>query len=373
MRLFFLMFVAVYGVMHLVTLWGLMPLLRKFPLLPFVTGLWMLLMIGAPLLVRSSENAGHETLARVLAFAGFGWMGVVFIAFSFFTLVAAWELLLRFMRLFQPQLANLSLHGVAGATGVLILVVLATAYGLYEARDLRVERVRIETPRLPAGAPPLRVVQVSDIHLGLPNREGLLLPVIEQIQALQPDLLVATGDIVDAQLDHLNGLSLLWHRVDAPLGKYAVTGNHEYYAGLDQALEFLQRSGFELLRNRSVELDGRLKLVGVDDPGRGREPDERAALGERSELFTLLLKHRPEVAEASAPLFDLQLSGHSHGGQIFPFGLLTGLRYPYQNGLNLLVDGNFIYTSRGTGTWGPPLRILSPPEVTLIELIPVKS
>ena len=181
---------------------------------------------------------------------------------------------------------------------------------------------------------------------------------------------MATGDIVDAQLDHLQELIELWQQFDPPLGKYAVTGNHEYYAGLQQSLGFLQRSGFVMLRDQNTEVGDWLKLAGVDDPARGNHPDEVAVLGERSERFTLLLKHRPRFVEASAGLFDLQLSGHAHRGQIFPFNLLTGIEYPMQDGLYALAAGQRLYASRGTGTWGPPMRILSPPEITLIEIAP---
>jgi len=252
---------------------------------------------------------------------------------------------------------------------VVLTVVAASFYGLYEADNLRVEQVRIVSDRLPPGTPPLRIAQVSDLHLGLIHRDEALAPIISRLQQLRPDLLVATGDIVDAQLNHLDELVALWRRIEPPLGKYAVTGNHEYYAGLEQALDFLERSGFEVLRNRSLEVGELLKITGVDDPARGGRPDELKALDARSPLFTLLLKHRPRFEENSQGLFDLQLSGHAHRGQIFPFNLLTGLEYPMQDGLYTLAEGQRLYTSRGTGTWGPPMRIGSPPEITLIEVV----
>ncbi|HKI52228.1 MAG TPA: metallophosphoesterase, partial [Geothermobacteraceae bacterium] len=263
-----------------------------------------------------------------------------------------------------------TLHGPTTALLVVLVVIAGSFYGLYEATSLRVETVRLETAKLPPGTPPIRIAQVSDMHLGLILREEALAPIVARLQQLQPDLLVATGDIVDAQLNHLQELVTLWQQLDPPLGKYAVTGNHEYYAGLNQALDFLQRSGFVMLRNQNTEVGDWLKLAGVDDPARGGAPDETAALGARSKRFTLLLKHRPRFAGESKGLFDLQLSGHAHRGQIFPFNLLTGLEYPLQNGLYTLAASQRLYTSRGTGTWGPPMRILSPPEISLIELVP---
>lgn len=369
MVVFLLIFLSIYTGMHALAFWGVHPLLKEHPALPTLTWLWMGLMLIAPLLVRQLDHHGHELAARGLAWIGYSWMGALFLAFSLFALLGLWDLLaLVTSRLLPTGLP--SLHGPVTALIVVLLVVAGSFYGLYEANDLRVETVRLESARLPPGTKPLRIAQVSDLHLGLIHREEALAPIIARLRQLQPDLLVATGDIVDAQLNHLSELVGLWRQLDPPLGKYAVTGNHEFYAGLDQALDFLQRSGFVVLRDQSSEVGAWLKIAGVDDPTRGGAPNEAAALGMRSERFTLLLKHRPRFAEASTGQFDLQLSGHAHRGQIFPFNLLTGLEYPMQDGLYALPEGAKLYASRGTGTWGPPMRILSPPEITLIEIVP---
>ncbi len=370
MKIFLFLFLAIYSSLHVLVFWGLHPLLKGHPALPTLTWIWMTGMIAAPLLVRVSERAGLEAFARGLAWVGYSWMGMAFLAFSLFALIGLWELLARFGRLLLPQLPNLSVHGAVTAALVLFVVIAAGFYGLYEANNLRIEYVRIMTPRLPTGTVPIRIAQVSDLHLGLIHRDEALAPIVNRLQELQPDLLVATGDIVDAQLNHLDELVALWQAVDPPLGKYAVTGNHEYYAGLEQALEFLSRSGFQVLHNKGTEVGEWLKVVGVDDPARNSIPDEAGALGDRSERFTVLLKHRPHFAATSKGHFDLQLSGHTHRGQIFPFNLLTALEYPLQNGLYTLETGQYLYTSRGTGTWGPPMRIFSPPEITLIEIAP---
>ncbi|MFK5925924.1 MAG: metallophosphoesterase [Desulfuromusa sp.] len=370
MKIFLLMFLTLYGGMHILVFWGFHPLLKDHPAIPTLTWIWMIGMITSPLLVRFSERAGFETLARGLAWVGYSWMGVIFIAFSLFTLIGIWDLAARLAHWLLPPVPNLSLHGAVTATVVLFIVIAASFYGLYEAKNLQVEQVRIVSSKLPPGTPPIRIAQVSDLHLGLIRRDEALAPIIDRLEELQPDLLVATGDIVDAQLNHLDALVNLWQHIDPPLGKYAVTGNHEYYAGLDQALDFLQRSGFQVLRNRGVKVGAWLKVVGVDDPARGGIPDEAGALGEPSERFTLLLKHRPDFTAASTGQFDLQFSGHAHGGQIFPFNFLTAIKYPRHNGLYLLTDNQYLYVSRGTGTWGPPMRIFSSPEITLFEIVP---
>ena len=370
MKIFLLIFLVIYGGMHVLVFWGFHPLLKGHPALPTLTWIWMVGMITTPLLVRFSERVGLEIFARGLAWIGYSWMGLIFIAFSLFVLIGCWELLFRLASWPLPQLPNLSIYGAVTATVVLFVVIAASFYGLYEANNLQIERVKIASPKLPPGTPPIHIAQISDLHLGLIHRDEALAPIINQLQELQPDLLVATGDIVDAQINHLDELVYLWQRIDPPLGKYAVTGNHEYYAGLDQSLDFLRRSGFQILRNRSINVGEWLKVVGVDDPARRGISDEEGALGERSKRFVLLLKHRPDFIEASTGRFDLQLSGHGHGGQIFPFNLLTAIKYPMLDGLYTLADNQYLYTSRGTGTWGPPMRIFSPPEITLFEIVP---
>jgi len=197
------------------------------------------------------------------------------------------------------------------------------------------------------------------------------------LEKVKPDLVVATGDLVDAQMDKLDNLATMLAALNPPMGKFAITGNHEFYAGIRQSGRFLKAAGFKLLRNEDLKLNGFLTIVGVDDPVGKRRYAENGMVGKKekllladsdSERFTLLLKHRPTVDEESLGRFDLQLSGHTHGGQIFPFNLITRLFYPNQRGLHRLDKASVLYVSRGTGTWGPPMRFLSPPEVTLVEL-----
>jgi predicted MPP superfamily phosphohydrolase len=368
--LFVLTFLSIYSAMHALVFWGIHPLLKGHPALPTLTWIWMGCMILAPILVRTLDRAGWETAARGLAWVGYSWMGIVLLAFAAFAVLGCWDLLmLLFGRIFSG-FSSLSLHGAVTSCLVIFGVLAAALYGFHAASNLRVERVRISSSKLPPGLNKLTVAQVSDLHLGLILREAALAPVISRLRELHPDLVVATGDIVDAQINHLNGLSALWRDLDPPLGKWAVTGNHEYHAGLKQSLDFLQQSGFTVLRNRAQTIGGWLTLAGIDDPMGGHQ-DETALLRplDRKNLI-LFLKHRPEFDQGSAGLFDLQLSGHAHGGQIFPFTLLTGLRYPLQHGLHNLAGGGLLYTSRGTGTWGPPMRIGAPPEITLFEIIP---
>ncbi len=371
MLLFVLTFLAIYTAMHALVFWGIHPLLAGHPALPGLSWVWMGAMIVAPVVVRLLDRSGYEIAARGLAWVGYSWMGFVFIAFSFCVVLGGWEILAWLLPKAIAAMPRLSVHGAISA-GVILLATLAVGlYGLHEADDLQVEEVRLVSDKLPPGSPPLRIAQISDLHLGLIHREEALAPIISRLQQLQPDLLVATGDIVDAQINHLDGLSDLWKRLNPPLGKFAVTGNHEVYAGMEQSLDFLFRSGFIVLRNRTEDIGDRLTLAGVDDPATGKAGDETPLLRDiPPERFAILLKHRPRIRETAVGLFDLQLSGHAHRGQIVPFNLLTGLEYPLQNGLYAAGKSGHLYTSRGTGTWGPPMRVGSPPEITLFEIVP---
>ena len=250
-----------------------------------------------------------------------------------------------------------------------------TVYGYFEARAIRVERIHLRTTKLPAAFGRVKIIQISDVHLGALIGARRLRRIVARIQALDPDLLVSTGDLVDGQADHLDGLTRLFRELRPRFGKFAVTGNHEFFVGADRALDFTARAGFTVLRDEAASLAGVLTIAGVDDPA-GRWmgvpvlTDEKALLSALPrERFTLLLKHQPVVDHNSLGLFDLQLSGHTHGGQIFPFGLLVRLAYRMRSGLTPLMPHGHLYVSRGIGTWGAPMRIGASPELTLIELM----
>jgi hypothetical protein len=204
-------------------------------------------------------------------------------------------------------------------------------------------------------------------------REERLRRILQKVKVENPDIFISTGDLVDAQINHLDGLTQLLQEIQPRLGKFAITGNHEYYAGLRQALDFTRRSGFQLLRGKGITIGGVLNLAGVNDPaglsyGEENVSERDLLKGLPRDRFTILLKHRPEIDKESLGLFDLQISGHTHKGQIFPFVLLSRLFFPYNSGFFQLSNQAILYVSRGSGTWGPPIRFLAPPEVTIFEL-----
>jgi predicted MPP superfamily phosphohydrolase len=368
MTLFAVSFLLIYSLMHLLVWWGVRPLVPASRRLRRGLAAWGVAMILAPLLTRLLERVELDVAARILAWIGYLWMGFIWLAFALFTAQGAWNGIMRIGGRTCPPLRGWLLTGRRPALFAVTTVLLAGTWAFYQARQLQVEHVQLAVPGLQAAQPPLRIVQVSDLHLGLINREAMLADVLEQISQLQPDLLVVTGDLLDAQRNHLEGLVEPWQRMTPRLGKFAVVGNHEVYAGRENSLEFLRTAGFRVLMNEMVTTGG-IQVAGVPDPAwGGGQPGSRILAAADSARTTIFLKHRPWVEEAAVGLFTLQLSGHAHRGQIFPFNLLTGFAYPMQNGLYQLERGSWLYTSRGTGTWGPPMRLFSPPELTLIEL-----
>jgi uncharacterized protein len=368
MLIFFSVFLSIYSLMHLAVFRGLRPLWQLRPALAFPLGLFMAIMVVAPLLARLLERLEFDAAARGLALLGYVWMGFLFLTFSALLTLFFLKLLLGMLARLLPTLSGFLPGDAMGAAAALALAVGLGIYGLIDAERLRVEQVRIETELLPPQVARLTIAHISDVHLGLIHRERALRRITALLTELRPDLLVATGDLVDAQIDHLDGLSGHLAALSPPLGKFAVTGNHEFYAGLDQALSFTENSGFTVLRQQTAEV-GPLLLAGVDDPAGGVVDEGPLLQGRDRQRYTVLLKHRPIVHPLAGELFDLQLSGHSHRGQIFPFNFLTALVYPLQDGLYLLPGGAKLYTSRGTATWGPPMRVFAPPEITLIELV----
>jgi uncharacterized protein len=336
-------------------------------------GLFLACMVIAPIISRILEIKGHDPMARALAFVTYFWMGYLFLAFSGCLVLYLLDFLSWAMRTFFgfsfPRFGGRMASGVLAA-----LCLVLTAYGYVLALKPAVVRLSIDTEKLPPSVKSLRIVQISDVHIGIINRDKRLEKIIHAVKALDPDLLVCTGDLVDGSMQNLMHLSDFIKQVKPPYGKYAVTGNHEYFAGLEHSLEFMEKAGFDVLRGEVRTVGDILVIAGVDDGGRLRKPVPDDILSQiDQDRFVLYLKHRPEIGKNTPGKFDLQLSGHTHNGQIFPFHFLVEMEFPYIQGYYGLAQGSALYVSRGSGTWGPPIRLFSGPEITLIEIFRAKS
>lgn len=272
-------------------------------------------------------------------------------------------------------LANTMNAGLLGLTGSLAVA------GYHEARQLaRVREVDIPLARLPGALHGFRIVQISDIHLGPTIKGDYLAGIVARCNALAPDLVVITGDLVDGLTADLAADVAPLADLRARHGAWFVTGNHEYYWGVQDWLDLLPTLGINVLLNehRLIAHDGgRLLLAGITDysaghhlPGHDSDP-QRARAGAGSADVSLLLAHQPRSAFAGAAAgFDVQLSGHIHGGQFFPWNLLIGLVQPFGLGLHRVDDRMWLYVNAGTGYWGPPSRLGVPAEITALRLVP---
>jgi predicted MPP superfamily phosphohydrolase len=281
----------------------------------------------------------------------------------------------------------LGLAGVAGpvrsrivAVAVLAVALVLVPWGYVEAmRVPRVKRVEVTIPRLGAGLDGLRVVLLTDTHYGPIDRARWSAGVVAAVNELDADIVCHTGDIADGSVDERREQAAPLGIVRARLARAYVTGNHEYFGEAQGWLDHMRELGWEPLHNRHivVERDGsRLVVAGVDDAtaasagAPGHRADHAAALdGADPDLPVLLLAHQPkQIGAAVEAGVDLQISGHTHGGQIWPFHLLVRLDQPVVAGLSRHGARTQLYTSRGTGFWGPPLRVFAPSEITLLIL-----
>lgn len=372
---FLSLFLSIYGAAHLYFLikWRRAFYLERVQYVFLFVVLAFLML--APINSRLLASMDYWMPALVLDWIGFLWMGFVFILICLTLPLDAYHLLVGLgQSITGTDLTPLMLsrrQSVGVAVGVSLCLM---AYGAVEAYRISVEQVILRTPKLPASAEAIRIVQISDVHLGPMLYPGRIDPMVNAIEQAQPDILVCTGDLIDGRLTNPSAITTRLRGIQAPMGKFAVTGNHEYYAGIDKSLNFIKESGFTLLQEQSAAVGKHLFVLGVNDPAGDSEATEKKVQALLKDLpedkFVLLLKHRPLYERQHAEKIDLQLSGHTHQGQIFPFGLLLRLFYPLDCGLKPVGRQNYVYTSRGTGTWGPPIRILAPPELTIIDLMP---
>lgn len=260
---------------------------------------------------------------------------------------------------------------VAGA------VVLTIAAGAWNAARLRTVDLELRIPARSTGVDRLTVVAASDLHLGTLVGPERLEKVVRRMNALGPDIILFAGDIVDETVTEEIEAQLggIMRRLRAPLGLYACPGNHEFYSGLERNLACLESCGITVLEDEAVEVDGAFILVGRRDPSSLRRRERRPSIREilsksmlSADLPVVVLDHQPlHLEEAEQAGVALQISGHTHDGQIFPIGLINGLIYELNWGY-LRKSGTHYYVTSGAGTWGPPLRIGSRAEVVRIEI-----
>jgi hypothetical protein len=384
---FFAIVLAVLGLLYGYTGWRLIQALRLTS--PWSILAWVLVavLLVLPLATLRLRDAALPTwLHQAMAWVGYLGLGFFCLAFTLCLMRDLGWLIFRGGEALasltgagpiDPERRALLSRGTALA--VLAASAIGTGYGWYAARH-RLQVFRVEVPL--AGLPPafdgFRLVQISDLHVGLTIDRELVCRVVETVNGLAPDLIALTGDLVDGEVAHLRTEVASLAGLRAPHGAFFVTGNHEYYNDDPLAwLKEIRRLGFTVLLNehRIVERNGaRLVIAGVTDHSSGdrleghRSDVAAAVAGAPADLVRLLLAHQPRSIEAAARVgCHLQLSGHTHGGQFIPWTFVVPLQQPYLAGLHRHGD-TWIYVNRGAGYWGPPLRLGVPAEVTELTL-----
>jgi uncharacterized protein len=362
---FLIVVLGVWTLMHVVVFWraASVPMigahLPRGVLVAIAAALWL----SYPL-SRLLDYWRVPFVVRPLEFVGSTWMGALFLAFAAVLLVEAITAGGYALPRLAPVLRGWALAAAGG------LAVIGMVQGL---RAPVVVDYEVRLAGLPAALDGTVLVEVSDIHLGTLIGERWMTRLVDRLGAMKPDILVVDGDLIDGNARRIEPLVPVLKRLHAPLGVWAVTGNHEFYAGLDRSLKLFDEAGFVTLRDRWVEVAPGLTLAGVDDLtarrqfGLGDHPVD-AALAGRPPGATVLLSHTPWQAEKAAALgAGLMLSGHTHDGQIWPFGYLVRFTYPLLGG-RYEVGGMTAIVCRGTGTWGPRMRLWRPSEIVRITL-----
>jgi uncharacterized protein len=362
-KLYFVFFIvialSVYTAIHGFVYWRLASGLALTP--AQCLALKLLLVAGAMTFI-AAEFLNRLIPLYPLLYAGSLWLGAIAIALAVFLLELVFSLL------FPHQRRLLVLAALA-------IVFLISAFSMLNvALGPVLRQVKIPVRGLAADLDGFTIVQLSDLHLGNLTSLTRLRRIVSRVNDLRPDLICITGDVLDGDICQGEDYCQLLLELKAKHGVVAVTGNHEFYAGIDLFLELARKSNWRVLRNQNWNLDGRLDIIGLDDDA-GKSfkfsgPDLFAALrSAAANIPKILLYHRPSgFAKAVRQGIDLQLSGHTHAGQIPPMDFLVWLIYKYPSGLYRSGQSH-IYTSSGTGTWGPPMRFLSRSEIVKLVLV----
>ncbi|AUT62105.1 metallophosphoesterase [Paraburkholderia terrae] len=377
---FFVRIIAIGILLHVYVGIRIIPELPVDAAVKGLCALWLVLsvlLIPVGMIARSLQT---QPLGDRLAWAGLIALGLFS---SLLVLTFARELLLLVVMIVHaiaPQAVNPARWEINSAIAVPLLALLSTAIGFFNARRrARVVSIDVPIKDLPHALDGFTIVQISDIHVGPTIKRGYVDAIVDAVNRLEPDLIAVTGDVVDSSVEHLADHTRPLSRLSARHGAYLVTGNHEYYSGAHAWIAEFQRLGLHVLLNEHVvvEHDGAQAVIaGVTDFSAGHfdpahESDPAAALegAPGDVLIKVLLAHQPRSAEAAADAgFTLQLSGHTHGGQFFPWNFAVRLQQPFVAGLSRL-DDLWVYTSRGTGYWGPPKRLGAPSEITRLRLV----
>lgn len=376
MRRRFLMLLGILALAHVYVGWRLLPDL-PFDLGGTLAGIFLLLVsfFGVPLGFYARSMQSREWADRLAAVSLFimGFFSSLFV-FTLLRDVALLGAVLALPTAKMPDVLRLS------AEAVLAIATVATLLGLLNARRrARIVNVEVPLPNLPQALEGFTIAQISDIHVGPTIKKGYVDAIVDAVNGLKADVIAVTGDVVDGSVRDLAPHTEPFGRLSAKYGAYFVTGNHEYYSGEAAWTAEFRRLGLHVLMNEHVVVTHQgeqIVLAGVADysahyfnPQQRSDPQRALKNAPADAGARILLAHQPRSAQAAADAgFDLQLSGHTHGGQFWPWNMFVRFQQPFTAGLHRLND-LLIYISRGTGYWGPPKRLGAPSEITRLTLV----
>lgn len=297
---------------------------------------------------------------KPVAYCGFIWIGIISISISVFFL---FDLICLFLKSNKFK--------YYGTMASIFLIFILSSFSFLNGTCLpKTKTITVKLDKLQKNLSNFSIVQISDVHLHLLRTPKWFNAVIEKVNSLNPDIVVITGDLIDADLCKMNSFCEILKKIRSKYGVYAVTGNHEYYSGVENFNSIAEISNIKLLRNEFVVIENNIQIAGIDDKAFiNSEIALKQALKDIEQSKPIiLLSHQPDIFDKSKSYgVDLQLSGHTHLGQIPPMDILVMLYFKYPYGL--YKSGNsFLYTTSGTGTWGPPMRLTSKSEIVNIIL-----
>ncbi|GAA0753335.1 metallophosphoesterase [Ideonella azotifigens] len=360
------------ALLHLYIGWRIAPQLPG----PWASGLLVAVLVGSALLIPAAFF-GRKARERSSA-DRWTWAGMT--ALGLFSMLFVLTLLREFVLLAAMPFASLPPLAVPSAEAVPLLALVGVLLGFMNARrTAHVRDVKVPVAGLPAALEGFTIAQITDVHIGPTVKKPYVQAIVDRVNKLQADAVAITGDLVDGRVQDLHDDAAPLAGLRSRHGTFFVTGNHEYYSGAPEWVALLGKLGLRVLTNEHVVLQhgsAQLVMAGVADFSAGHfEPEnrsdpQRAMAGAPAGAGAkVLLAHQPRSAPAAADAgFDLQLSGHTHGGQFWPWNLFVPLQQPFTAGLHKLRN-LWVYTSRGTGYWGPPLRLGAPSEITRLRLV----
>lgn len=310
-------------------------------------------LILSPIVGRFLEKEGFIKISTIVFFIFFFWIAYLFI-FTFFGVLT---LPLNFI-----QSIKIGLNKIIFSLPILIIIL-----GIFQEKYLKVKHYEIRNEKIKKE---IKIGFFSDLHLGITQREGKVKEVIELFEKEKIDILLCGGDTLDSSyIKNLNGLEYI-KNFNPRLGKYSVFGNHEWYVGAEKSKNILEDLGFKVLKFESVEIEGNITIAGAEDETAKyfsiAHNEKKFLNGLSDEKFIVYLRHRPPKEKLDK--INLCLSGHTHNGQFFPFGIITNLFFKYHSGFYNMSNNSYIYVSSGAGSWGPPIRFLTLRDISIFHL-----